>query len=127
MNGVIDTSVFVAAEQGRPLDADKLPAQAAISVATLAELELGVLMASSAAERDQRTASLRRVVDQHMVLPIDTAVASAYAELQAMMRRAGRRPNVQDTWIAATARAHGVAVYTQDADFDHLPVDVVRV
>jgi predicted nucleic acid-binding protein len=32
-----------------------------------------------------------------------------------------------DTWIAATARAHGVAVYSQDSDFEDLPVDVVRV
>jgi predicted nucleic acid-binding protein len=34
---------------------------------------------------------------------------------------------VQDAWIAATAQAHGVAVYTQDTDFDELPVDVVQV
>jgi predicted nucleic acid-binding protein len=34
---------------------------------------------------------------------------------------------VQDTWIAATARAHAVAVYTQDGDFDDLAIDVVRV
>jgi hypothetical protein len=27
----------------------------------------------------------------------------------------------------ATARAHGVPVFTQDADFDHLGIDVVRV
>jgi predicted nuclease of predicted toxin-antitoxin system len=40
---------------------------------------------------------------------------------------AWRRPKVQDTWIAATARAHDAAVYTQDSDFDHLAVDVVRV
>jgi predicted nucleic acid-binding protein len=34
---------------------------------------------------------------------------------------------VQDTWIAATAVASGVAVYTQDGDFDELSVEVVRV
>jgi predicted nucleic acid-binding protein len=34
---------------------------------------------------------------------------------------------VQDTWIAATARAHGAPVVTQDQDFDHLAEDVVRV
>jgi predicted nucleic acid-binding protein len=44
-----------------------------------------------------------------------------------MARRKGQRPKVQDTWIAATARARSVAVYTQDADFDGLAVEVVRV
>jgi predicted nucleic acid-binding protein len=34
----------------------------------------------------------------------------------------------QDAWIAATARAHAVALVTQDGDFDDLPgIDVVRV
>jgi len=34
---------------------------------------------------------------------------------------------VQDTWIAASASAHAVAIYTQDGDFEGLVVDVVRV
>lgn len=50
------------------------------------------------------------------------------AEIRASARREGRRPKVQDTSIAAAARAHGAAVYTQDGDFDDLPgVEVVRV
>jgi predicted nucleic acid-binding protein len=48
-------------------------------------------------------------------------------ELVATARHAGRRPKIQDAWIAATACAHGVAVYSQDSDFDDLAVDVVRV
>jgi predicted nucleic acid-binding protein len=59
---------------------------------------------------------------------VDEAVASAFAALVAGARGAGRRARVQDMWIAATARAHGVPLFTQDADFDHLPgLDVVRV
>ena len=54
-------------------------------------------------------------------------LASAFAELAATARRAGRRPKVQDTWIAATAHAHSVAVFTQDSDFDDLRIEVVRV
>jgi predicted nucleic acid-binding protein len=41
--------------------------------------------------------------------------------------RRSRCSTVQDTWIAATARAHDAAVYTQDGDFDSLAVDVVRI
>ena len=61
-------------------------------------------------------------------LPVDQAVASAFAELVAAARAAGRRANVQDVWIAATAKAHDAAVVTQDADFDALAgVQIVRV
>jgi predicted nucleic acid-binding protein len=60
-------------------------------------------------------------------LPVDEVVASAFAELVAIARRTGHRPKVQDVWIAATARAHDVAVYSQDSDFDDVEVDVVRV
>lgn len=41
---------------------------------------------------------------------IDDTVAAAFAELVAAARGAGRRLKVQDTWIAATASAHGAAV-----------------
>jgi predicted nucleic acid-binding protein len=63
----------------------------------------------------------------YVALPVDAFVASAFAELVAKARRAGRRPKLQDTWIAATARAHAVPVYTQDKDFDELDVEAVRV
>ncbi len=127
MRGLLDTSVFIADEEGRPLASDRLPDEAAISVVTLAELELGVHMAASEAVRGRRLRTLQVTQSTYVALPVDEAVASAFAELVATARAAGRRPRVQDTWIAATARAVGVAVYTQDHDFDELAVDVVRV
>lgn len=127
MKGVLDTSVFIAGEQGRDLKADLLPDQAAISVVTLAELELGVHLASSEATRGRRLRTLQAAQATYVALPVDEAVASAFAELVAAARRAGRRPKIQDTWIAATARAHEVAVYTQDRALDDLDVEVVRV
>jgi predicted nucleic acid-binding protein len=123
----LDTSVFIAGEQARPLAGERLPDEAAISVVTLAELELGVHMASSESVRGQRLRTMQAVHATYVALPVDLSVASAFAELVAAARKAGRRPKVQDTWIAATARAHAVAVYTQDSDFDELAVDVVRV
>jgi predicted nucleic acid-binding protein len=127
VRGLLDTSVFVAGEQARPLEANRLPEEAAISVVTLAELELGVHMATSEAVRGARLRTPQATQATYVALPVDAAVASAFAELVATARREGRRPKVQDTWIAATARAHGVAVYTQDGDFDELAVVVVRV
>ena len=94
---------------------------------TLAELELGVHLAASDDVRAQRLRTLQATKATYVALPVDDAVASAFAELVATARRSGRRPKVQDTWIAATASAHAVAIYTQDGDFEGLVVDVVRV
>jgi predicted nucleic acid-binding protein len=127
VRGLLDTSVFIADEQDRELATAHLPDEAAISVVTLAELELGVHLASSESIRGRRLRTLRSAQATYVALSIDEKVASAFAELVAHARRVGLRPKVQDAWIAATARAQSVPVYTQDADFDDLAVDVVRV
>jgi predicted nucleic acid-binding protein len=128
VRGLLDTSVFIAEEQGRALRTEQLPDEAAVSVVTLAELELGVHMAADEAIRARRLATLGNVRATYSALPVDGAVAAAFAELVAGARRAGRRMRVQDAWIAATAKAHAAAVVTQDADFDGIPgIDVVRV
>lgn len=127
MRGLLDTSVFIADEQGRALATDRLPDEAAVSVVSLAELELGVRLAGSETIRTGRLATLRAVQSTYVALPVDEDVASAFAELVAAARRAGRRPKVQDAWIAATAHAHAVPVYSQDDDFNDFPIDVVLV
>ena len=128
MRGILDTSIFIATEQGRPLATESLPEMAAISVVTLAELELGVQLAVSESNREARLRTLRSTQLAYVALPVDQAVASAFARLVAAARRAGRRPRVQDTWIAATALVQNAPVYTQDGDFDGLPdIEVVRV
>ena len=44
-------------------------------------------------------------------------MADEWARLRLLLAAAGRRVTVNDTWIAATALAHGVPVVTQDADY----------
>jgi predicted nucleic acid-binding protein len=124
---ILDTSVFIAVEQRRAL-ARSLPEQVGVSVITLAELELGVLMARDADVRAIRLATVTRVREQAAGLTIDDRVSSAYARLAAAELSAGRRPRVNDTWIAATALVHGAEVWTQDADFTAFSaVEIVRV
>lgn len=41
------------------------------------------------------------------------------------LRDLGPRLGVNDSWIAATAIAHGLALVTQDDDYDDLPDLVV--
>ena len=117
----------MAIEQSRPL-ARPLPAQVGVSVITLAELELGVLMAKDGESRATRLATLTRVREQTAGLPADERVASAYARLAAAELQAGRKPRVHDTWIAATALTHGGEVWTQDSDFTNFAaVKIVRL
>lgn len=115
--GILDTSVFIAREEQRPLSLLGMPAEAAISVVTLAELELGVLLGADVAVRAQRLATLDSVSDIE-VLVIDENVARSWALLRAELAWSRRRVNVNDVWIAATAIAHDLPVVSQDADFD---------
>ena len=126
-SAVLDTSIFVAVEQGRPL-ARPLPDEVSVSVITLAELELGVLVARDPDARALRLATLTGVREETVGLPADARVASAYARLASGELAAGRKPRVHDTWIAATALVHAAEVWTQDDDFSSFAVvDVVRV
>ena len=128
--GLLDTSVLVGRESGRALDDSLLPDEAFVSVVTLAELRAGVLAASDVDVRARRLATLEAVAALEP-LPVDGAGAAAWAEMVVRLRDAGRRVRVNDVWIAAVAKANGMAVVTQDADFDALAelglVDVVRV
>ena len=124
---LLDTSVFVAEEQGRPL-ARSLPEEVAVSVVTLAELETGVLMARDDDSRATRMQTLLSVRERAAGIPADQRVASAYARLASAALKSGKKPRVQDTWIAATALVHDAEVWTQDDDFTEFAViDVVRV
>ncbi len=121
MNIVLDTSVFIARESGRRLAALPDDAATAISVITLAELRLGVLVADDPGTRATRLATLEVATRDHMPLPVDEQVADQFTRLVAQLRMAGRNLRVLDTLIAATALAHEAAVATQDDDFDDLP------
>ena len=126
MRALADTSLFVATEGGRPLRGP-LPDELAVSVVTLGELRAGVLVAADGPTRARRLATLRRAELLGPLL-VDDLVAEAWAGLRAALRDAGRRMPVNDSWIAATALAHGVAVATLDADYDGVPgLDVVRL
>lgn len=116
---MLDTSVFIARESGRQLDTEAFPAEVAISVVTLAELQAGVLAAQDTRRRARRLATLEAVSDLE-VLSIDERVAAEWAALRVHLAERGRRINVNDLWIAATAVAHRLPVVTQDGDFDPL-------
>ena len=125
--GLADTSVFIARERGRPLDVEALPDELAVSVLTVGELRAGVLAAGTLEARDRRLATLTAALQLDPV-PVDERVAAEWARLRVLLRDAGQRVPVNDSWIASTAIVLGVPVVTQDDDFPSIGgVDVIRV
>jgi predicted nucleic acid-binding protein len=113
-----DTSVFVAAEQRRPLGQPP-NGEARISVATLTELGVGVRMATSPKLIELRRATLAAAL-RFVALSHDELVAERLADLLATARGQGRRAGAMDAIIAATALVHDLDIWTQDDDFDVL-------
>ena len=128
--GVLDTSVFIAQESGRPLTESLIPDEVATTVITLAELNTGVLAATSADIRARRMATLDAVADL-AALPVDEDAARMWARLRIHLAETGRRVRINDLWIAAIATSRGLPIVTQDGDFDALEavagLTVIRV
>ena len=116
MRGLLDTSVVIAGSDAGAVS-EALPDEAAISVATLAELHFGVLVAKTAELREERLRRLGAVESTFLALPIDADIARAFATVAHAIVRSGRRPRsrVMALWIAATALVHRVPVYTSNA------------
>jgi predicted nucleic acid-binding protein len=110
--GILDTSVLIAT------DVAPIPGELAISVASLAELQFGVLVAQDQRARALRLNRLSAIQRRFDALPVDDAVADSYAQLAARVVQVGRlsRGRVMDLLIAATAHANDAIVYTRNAD-----------
>ena len=122
-----DTSLFIARESGRTLAKVELPDELAISVITIGELRAGVLAAADVPTRDRRLATLSEVLTFDAV-PIDQSIAETWARLRLLLRDAGLRMPVNDSWIAATAMTLGVPVVAQDDDYVEVSgLSVLRV
>jgi predicted nucleic acid-binding protein len=114
---LLDASVFIAAEAGRPLSR-RPGGQARVSVVTLAELRLGVLRSDGELRelREATLSSARRFVPLAVTEPVADELAGLLAKLRASQRRA----KAFDCFVAATALAHGLVVVTQDTDLETL-------
>jgi tRNA(fMet)-specific endonuclease VapC len=98
----------------------------AIAAVTVAELRVGVELASSS-KRSGREQFVDTVVAALPIIDYDLHVASVHAKLLVAVRRQGRPRGAHDLIIAATARAAGRVVVTADSDaFSDLPDVAVR-
>lgn len=122
MRAVLDTSVLIS---------DSAPAdvEAAISVASLAELHFGVEVASDADERARRTQRLGVVEATFDPLPVTAAIAREWGRLAAAVTDRGGQPRRRavDLAIAATANVHGVALMTENVRDFEIIIDLLDV
>lgn len=124
-SALADTSWFLAREQRRPIRAH--PGQMAVSIVTIAELRLGVLMTDDAGSRAARL-SILLYAESLSLLAVDRLVAEAWAQLMQRLRAIERELAFNDSWIAATAIAHGIPLISRDVDYDGVPgLHVIRV
>lgn len=118
LRALADTSVLIGLEQDR-IKVAALPALA-LSTVTIGELKLGLLSARDVASRATRLRTLQNAMRLEAI-PIDEQVADAWAEMRLNLRAASKRLDANDSWIAATAIAHGLPLMTQDRDYDDVP------
>jgi predicted nucleic acid-binding protein len=114
--GLIDTSVVIDLETIEPAD---LPLELAVSAVTMAELAAGPHATSDPAERARRQDRLQRAEATFEPLALDAAVARAYGRVYAAVGAAGRKARGRravDLFIAATAVAAGLPLYTRNPD-----------
>jgi predicted nucleic acid-binding protein len=109
MRALLDTSVLISGQA--PVDVE-----AAISVASLAELHFGVLVAGDDDERALRTQRLGAIEATFQPLPVTAVVAREWGRLAAAVKTRGGKPRRRavDLAIAATANVHDVPLLTQN-------------
>ena len=121
MGLIIDTSVFIDAENGR-LELGAIPVLQTepvfIAAITVSELLAGVKLAKTPEEYMHRHTYAESILNSIPVLDFDTEVARTYAELYAQALGQQRRSNlnVHDLQIAATALVQGYSVLTTNVD-----------
>lgn len=128
MGLVIDTNIFIDAENGR-LDLTCLEdyadyGEAYIATVTVSELLTGVHLAKTTATRIQRSAFVEGIISRITMLNFNESVARCYGELYAHFLKPRNKAdaNVHDLQISAKCIAHGFAILTSNlADFKKVP------
>jgi len=109
MRALLDTSVLIGEEAPPDIEA-------AISVASLAELHFGVLVAAEQDERALRAQRLAVIESTFDALPVSAEVAREWGRLAAAVSNRGGQPRRRavDLVLAATANVHGVPLLTHN-------------
>lgn len=120
---LLDTTFLIDTERGEVAldDAIDDDDDVAIAAVTVAELLVGVRLASSK-RQDARQAYVEEILESLPIIAYDRTVAVEHAELLVAVRRQGRPRGAHDLLIAATARATDRTIVTADQEaFTDLP------
>jgi tRNA(fMet)-specific endonuclease VapC len=112
---LLDTNILVAAIKGHPAVVEALrsltPSDLLLSSVVLGELETGVI---KSAWPERNRLQLLALVDHLELVPVDRAVALAYAQIRASLERQGTPIGANDLWIAAQAQALNAVLVTDN-------------
>lgn len=101
-----------------------------LSSISLGELEQGIARLGKSARATRLQRWLHEVVVpqfESRILDVDPAVARRWGRLQGEALRRGKPLPVIDSWIAATAQEHGLAVVTRNiGDFERIDVRCIN-
>lgn len=116
----LDTSVLIG-------DSAPVGVEAAISVATIAELHFGALIDAHEDERALRIQRLGAVESTFDPLPLTAEIAREWGRLAAAVSARGGQPRKRtvDLAIAATANVHKVPLLTENTRDIQITADLV--
>ena len=118
--GILDSSVVI---DLLSLEDRHLPAEAAITAVTLAELAAGPHSTADAIQRSIRQERLQWAEATFDALPFDIAAARSYGRVYALVLATRRQPRgrLADLMIASVAAANRLPLYTRNpTDFTGL-------
>ena len=121
---IVDTGVLVDVERGKRQLDDVIADDddVAIAAITLAELEVGVRLASTKSQLAKRRLFIDSILSAASVIRYDEPTALRHADLLAHVRQMGRPRGAHDLIVAATAAATGRTLVTTDSRaFTDLP------
>ncbi|MFM9100361.1 MAG: PIN domain-containing protein, partial [Cyanobium sp.] len=110
-----DNNILEAAIKAHPAQVEALrsfaPSDQLLYSVVLRELETGVI---KSAWPERNRLQLLTLVDQLELVPVDRAVALAYAQIRATLERHGTPIGANDLWIAAQAQALNAVLVTDN-------------
>lgn len=99
----------------------------AVDPVVLGEIRFGILLLPRGTRRTRLERWFEEGVRRIRCLDWEAATGLRWAELLADLRRRGRAMPVKDSWIAATALAHGLPLATLNRrDFEPAGVELVE-
>jgi predicted nucleic acid-binding protein len=94
------------------------PERIFVPVPALAEFRFGILQSRL---RETMEAWIERSLSTVEILGIDGATTFHYAELRLALKSRGTPIPMNDLWISAIARQHGLPILSRDTHFDLVP------